>query len=72
MACNQVRQGGGSPTAEKIERRLTVSAVQSLERPAGLVQKVLAVIVREVLCADDAVKIGLHKLLHQVHCTGQL
>jgi hypothetical protein len=41
-----------------------VCAVDCFECAKDLVDKVLAVVVRELLCADDPVKVGLHKFLN--------
>lgn len=41
-----------------------IGGVQGLESAQGLVDEVLGVIVRQVLCSDHAVHIGLHKLLN--------
>ena len=43
-----------------------VGRVEGFERAEGLVYKVLRVVVGEVLCADDAVHVGLHQFLN--HC----
>ena len=40
-----------------------VGRVQGLEGAEGLVDEVLWVVVREVLCPDDTVHVGLHELL---------
>ena len=43
-----------------------VGRVEGLEGAEGLVDKVLGVVVGEVLGADDAVHVGLHQLLDEV------
>ncbi len=59
---------------EKEVRRLEVAVddvcrVQRLERAQILIDKVLCVVVREVLRADDAVHVRLHQLLdHWLQC----
>ena len=40
-----------------------ISGVEGLECSQGLIDKVLGVIVREILCPNDAVHVGLHELL---------
>ena len=44
-----------------------IGGVQGLESAQGLVDEVLGVIIRQVLCSDHAVHIGLHELLD--YCT---
>ena len=44
-----------------------VGGVHSLEGAESLVDEVLAVVVRKLLCADDAVHVSLHELLDEVH-----
>jgi hypothetical protein len=43
-----------------------VCGVHSLEGAEGLVDEVLAVVIRQILCANNTVHIGLHKLLCDV------
>ena len=43
-----------------------VGGVHSLKCAESLVDKVLAVVVRKLLCADDTVHVRLHKLLDEV------
>lgn len=43
-----------------------VGRVHRLEGAQRLVDEVLAVVVRELLCADDAVHVGLHELLDEI------
>jgi len=43
-----------------------ISGVQRLEGAQGLVDEILGVIIRQVLCSDHTVHIGLHELLN--HC----
>jgi len=43
-----------------------VCGVHSLEGAEGLVDKVLAVVIRQILCANNTVHIGLHKLLDEI------
>lgn len=44
-----------------------VGAVHGLERTQSLVGEVLAVVVRELLGTDNAMKVSLHELLDEVH-----
>lgn len=43
-----------------------VGGVHGFQGTQGLVDEVLAVVVGEVLCADDAVHVRLHELLDEV------
>lgn len=56
---------------EKQVRRLQVTVkhvgrVHRLEGAQGLVDKVLAVVIGQILCSNDAVHVGLHQLLNQI------
>lgn len=57
-----------SDSDKVVEKRLTFSRVKRLECSACLVQEVLAMVVAEILCADDTVQIGLEQFLYKVHC----
>lgn len=46
----------------------TFRAVQGFDCPTRLIDKVLAVIVRQILGSDHTVEVGLEELLHEVHC----
>lgn len=46
--------------------RPTLGGMQRLDGPARLIHKVLAVIIRQVLRADDAVKIRFEQFLDEV------
>lgn len=47
-------------------QQLTLGGMQRLDGPARLIHKVLAVIIRQVLRADDAVKIRFEQLLNEI------
>jgi len=49
-----------------------IGRVHGLESSESLIDKVLAVVIRQVLSADDPVHVGLHKLLNQVNFTEAL
>jgi hypothetical protein len=43
-----------------------VSGMQSFERTKGLVYKILAMVIAQLLSTNDPMKIGLHKFLYEV------
>lgn len=50
-----------------------VGRVHGLERSQRLVDKVLAVVVRQILCSNDPVHVGFHQLLQSdQRCQAQL
>ena len=57
-----------SDSEKVVEKRRTFSRVKRLECSACLVQEVLAMVVAEILCADDTVQISLEQFLYKVHC----
>ena len=51
----------------RVQRSLTVCSVERFECPTCLVEKVLAVIVAQVLCPNDSVEVRLEEFLYEIH-----